>query len=118
MTAAALRRYGTLDVLEPLWNCLEEGVQQRAADVDQVIEMHRNFLRRAAAGLLLDQPRALRSMITLQQSAAGFARHISALWDRLQAGVETASKATQVSTHVWHPVIFLCCPYVALTELP
>ncbi|GIL70922.1 hypothetical protein Vretimale_4032 [Volvox reticuliferus] len=96
-TIQELLRYGTLDVLEPLWNCLEEGVQQRAADVDQVIEMHRDFLRRAAAGLLLDQPRALRCMITLQQSAAGFARHISALWDRLQAGVETSSKSTQVT---------------------
>ncbi|EFJ45468.1 gamma tubulin interacting protein [Volvox carteri f. nagariensis] len=74
-----------------------EGVQQRAADVDQVIEMHRDFLRRAAGGLLLDQPRALRCLITLQQSAAGFTRHISALWERLQAGIETSSNATQVS---------------------
>ncbi|GFR43941.1 hypothetical protein Agub_g5080, partial [Astrephomene gubernaculifera] len=96
-TVQELLRYGTLDVLEPLWNCLEEGVMQRAADVDQVIELHRDFLRRATAGLLLDQPRALRCMITLQQSAAGFARHVSALWDRLQAGVETSSKATQVT---------------------
>ncbi|GLC59399.1 hypothetical protein PLESTB_001482000 [Pleodorina starrii] len=96
-TIQELLRYGTQDVLEPLWNCLEEGVQQRAADVDQVIEMHRDFLRRAAAGLLLDQPRALRCMTTLQQSAAGFARHITALWDRLQAGLETSSKATQVA---------------------
>jgi gamma-tubulin complex component 2 len=89
-----------LDVLEPLWNCLEEGVQQRAADVDQVIEMQRDFLRRATAGLLLEQPRALRCMVTLQQSAAGFARHMATLWDRLQAGIETSSKATQVRNRV------------------
>ncbi|KAG2498904.1 hypothetical protein HYH03_003095 [Edaphochlamys debaryana] len=96
-TVQELIRYGTLDVLEPLWGWLEEGVTQRAADVDAVIELHRDFLRRAASGLLVDQPRALRATAALLGAAAGFCRHMAALWERLQEGLETSSKATQVS---------------------
>ena len=89
-------RYSTLDVLEPLWEGLEAGIAHRAADADQVIALHRDFLRAARAGLMLEQPRALGCMLGLQAGAAGFARRMAALWDKLQAGLETSSKAVQV----------------------
>lgn len=62
----------------------------------QVIDMHREFLRRAVSGLLLDAPRPLGLMVGVAQCASGFARHMAALWDRLQEGIEMASKAVQV----------------------
>ncbi len=83
-------------MLEPLWEGLEAGIAHRAADADQVIALHREFLRAARCGLLLDQPRALECMLGLQAAAAGFARRMAALWDKLQAGLETSSKAVQV----------------------
>ncbi|KAG2453505.1 hypothetical protein HYH02_001725 [Chlamydomonas schloesseri] len=96
-TVQELLRYSTLDVLEPLWEALEAGIAHRAADADQVIALHREFLRAARSGLLLDQPRALGCMLGLQAAAAGFARRMAALWDKLQAGLETSSKAVQVT---------------------
>ncbi|KAG2439312.1 hypothetical protein HXX76_004671 [Chlamydomonas incerta] len=96
-TVQELLRYSTLDVLEPLWEGLEAGIAHRAADADAVIALHRDFLRAARSGLLLDQPRALECMLGLQAAAAGFARRMAALWDKLQAGVQTSSKAVQVT---------------------
>ncbi|PNW75396.1 hypothetical protein CHLRE_12g525500v5 [Chlamydomonas reinhardtii] len=96
-TVQELLRYSTLDVLEPLWEGLEAGIAHRAADADQVIALHRDFLRAARAGLMLEQPRALGCMLGLQAGAAGFARRMAALWDKLQAGLETSSKAVQVT---------------------
>eukprot|EP00198_Chlamydomonas_reinhardtii_P007557 XP_001696894.1 gamma tubulin interacting protein [Chlamydomonas reinhardtii] len=99
-TVQELLRYSTLDVLEPLWEGLEAGIAHRAADADQVIALHRDFLRAARAGLMLEQPRALGCMLGLQAGAAGFARRMAALWDKLQAGLETSSKAVQAGKRV------------------
>ncbi len=67
--------------------------------------MHREFLRRAVSGLLLDAPRPLGLMVGVAQCASGFARHMAALWDRLQEGIEMASKAVQVRLSVCAVVV-------------
>lgn len=47
-------------------------------------------------GLLLTQPAVLRAITALEATAATFARHITALWQKLLAGLSTSTKATQV----------------------
>eukprot|EP00798_Chlamydomonas_sp_ICE-L_P000238 gene238-4000_t len=59
-------RYITFDVLEPLWATMEAGMR-KAANMDEVIKCHNDFLRKALDGLLLSHPRILRSVIALEQ---------------------------------------------------
>jgi hypothetical protein len=57
---------------------------------------HQELLRRALEGLLLTTPPVRAAMGGLQAQAVTFARHVKALWEKLMAGIETSSKATQV----------------------
>jgi len=90
--AKELVRYGCVDVLEPAWRAMEEGVR-RAGDVDAVIRCHEEFQARAMDGLLLSRPPLLRALTALQAGALAFCERVNKAWDALDVEVEAAAQA-------------------------
>ena len=80
--------YATFEVLEPLWQGLEADIE-RALSVDEIVEVHRTFLRRVMKGLLLSRKVVvLRSLLSLKQLALEFVaasvRFVDLDWEAME----------------------------------
>lgn len=86
--------YATFEVLEPLWNALEQHIQS-SSTVDEIIEHHRVFLRKVMKGLLLSRKVVvLRALLSLKELALSFVnmstKYVDLDYDALDAEAEAS----------------------------